>query len=735
MIWNSIPLMTAIDLIILAIAAFVIWSFIGIGKRDQLSVNKLGLRFILLGILAVSLFYIVDLVAMHVLPLFIPMAKAMMFMEKLHLNVSWLVILIAVATIARGLIKFKREQQEIHRRDAILQLLLRVARDANQAKSLEEALQNTLTDVCEYNGWPVGHAYTRSELSPDLLVPTGIWHLDDPKRFATFQEVTEKTNFKLGVGLPGRVMATGRPAWIVDVTKDSNFPRAKLADDIGVKAGFACPVLVGSKVVAVLEFFAPEAVEPDQNLLDSLVQVGLLLGRVAERERAEQGLKEKNKLVNLLRRAASEANEATSFGEAMHTCLATVNDFTGWSVGHVYLLSDEEDDLLVPSGIWHLEDPKRFTAFVEATKKTSFKRGVGLPGRVLESGKPAWITDVTQDPNFPRAKLAEDIGVRSAFAFPVLAGDEVVAVLEFFDKQVVEPDDSLLATGVHIGSQLGRVFERKRAEDKLAEKNQLLVSINRRMNENLEAAARIQRTLLPSSKLHSDQVSLAWAYLPCDELGGDFLNYFWLDDTHLALYVLDVSGHGVPAALLSVAVAGNLSPKIDPASIVYKYDKDGHRDAFCHPGEVATRLNQIYPMSDHGSHFFSLVYAILDVDSRELMYACCGHPGPIIIRSAREIRYLETPDTIIGALPDSKFKTISIPLRAEDRVYFYSDGLFEQPNVSGDRLGQEKLASMLAGLQSETLPSALSSLINEIKKWAGDRKFEDDISIISLEFK
>ncbi len=155
MIWNSIPLMTAIDLIILAVAAFVMWSFIGVGKREQLSVNKLGLRFILLGILAVSLFYIADLVAMHVLPLFIPMAKAMMFMEKLHLNVIWLVILIAMLTIAFGLIKLKREQQGIHRRDAILQLLLRVARDANQAKSLEEALQNTLTDVCEYNGWPV----------------------------------------------------------------------------------------------------------------------------------------------------------------------------------------------------------------------------------------------------------------------------------------------------------------------------------------------------------------------------------------------------------------------------------------------------------------------------------------------------------------------------------------------------------------------------------------------------
>ncbi|MCH8148774.1 MAG: GAF domain-containing protein, partial [Planctomycetes bacterium] len=102
-------------------------------------------------------------------------------------------------------------------------------------------------------------------------------------------------------------------------------------------------------------------------------------------------------------------------------------------------------------------------------EKTTFKKGIGLPGRVLESGKPAWIKDVTVDSNFPRAKMVDDIGVKGAFAFPVWAQAKVVAVLEFFDEEQGEPDESLLQTVTHIGSQLGRLYERERAATSLRE--------------------------------------------------------------------------------------------------------------------------------------------------------------------------------------------------------------------------------------------------------------------------
>ncbi len=173
-----------------------------------------------------------------------------------------------------------------------LRLLHKITVAANEAEEPETAMQVCLDEVCAYTGWPVGHVYRLEEEGSDTLAPLKIWHLDNPERFATFRRVTEEIRFAPGVGLPGRVLSSGEPTWIVDVTKDPNFPRARLAEDIGVKAGFAFPVLVGRSVAAVMEFFSTEAIEPDQHILEIMAQVGTQLGRVLERTQAEESLQQ-----------------------------------------------------------------------------------------------------------------------------------------------------------------------------------------------------------------------------------------------------------------------------------------------------------------------------------------------------------------------------------------------------------------------------------------------------------
>jgi PAS domain S-box-containing protein len=192
--------------------------------------------------------------------------------------------------IVRDITERRRVEKALAQRSELIQFLQERARAANRATNLAQALGDTIAGVCAYQGWPVGHAYLVSPDDDDLLLPSGIWHLDDAERFAGFREITEKTTFSRGVGLPGSVLESGKPAWIVDA-EDGYLPRASLADDIGLEAGFACPVLAGSKVVAVLEFFTLEAVEPDQMLLTGLQQVGTQLGRVYEREWSEKILR------------------------------------------------------------------------------------------------------------------------------------------------------------------------------------------------------------------------------------------------------------------------------------------------------------------------------------------------------------------------------------------------------------------------------------------------------------
>jgi len=210
------------------------------------------------------------------------------------------------SVFVRDLSKRKVAEYVLQRETSFVELLQRVAIAANEAQSVEQALQFTLGQVCRYTGWPVGHVYLRDEAEEDLLQPTTLWHLDRPEGFKTFRRITEDTRFPRGSGLPGRVLESGMPAWIPDVTKDANFPRAQHAKDIGVKGGFAFPIVVGGTVAGVLEFFSEHDAEPDVRLLEIMQVIGTQLGRVIERDKADQALRQAKELAETANRAKSE---------------------------------------------------------------------------------------------------------------------------------------------------------------------------------------------------------------------------------------------------------------------------------------------------------------------------------------------------------------------------------------------------------------------------------------------
>ncbi len=185
---------------------------------------------------------------------------------------------------------------------------------------------------------------------------------------------------------------------------------------------------------------------------------------ITARKAAETELSAKTRLENLLRITATEANRSSSFEEALRTCLVKISEHTGWPAGHVYVLSDEDDDHLVPSGIRHVVEPGEIEKFVETRERLKFGRGVGLPGGVLETAEAAWTDNVNDELHAHQPKPADNAAMHSAFAFPVLASGKVVAVLEFLDGSADGPEDSLLATFSLIGDQLGRVFERGKSE-------------------------------------------------------------------------------------------------------------------------------------------------------------------------------------------------------------------------------------------------------------------------------
>ena len=172
-----------------------------------------------------------------------------------------------------------------------LELLEMVAAASNEATAIEPALGAAIVHVCAHMRWPVGHAYLVDDAT-GALRPTGVWYLEDEARYAAFREASEHPD--LVPWLPTHVMATGESAWVSDVTEAPGLHRSEVALAAGLRAGFAFPILIGTRPAGVLEFFTGGPAAPDPGLLHVMDQIGVQLGRVVERERARTELERSN---------------------------------------------------------------------------------------------------------------------------------------------------------------------------------------------------------------------------------------------------------------------------------------------------------------------------------------------------------------------------------------------------------------------------------------------------------
>jgi len=184
----------------------------------------------------------------------------------------------------------ERQVVEIRRETSFVRLLQRIAVASNEARSVDDAMATALDEVCAITGWPVGHAYLVATDGSGDLIPSSVWHVGDGARLRGVRAQTVATRVPVGVGLPGRVAASGEPVWVRDVEQCEGLSAAGVETAAGIRGAFGCPVLVQKEVVAVLEFFSADVVDPDETLLQVIGHIGAQIGRVLERQRAQEGL-------------------------------------------------------------------------------------------------------------------------------------------------------------------------------------------------------------------------------------------------------------------------------------------------------------------------------------------------------------------------------------------------------------------------------------------------------------
>jgi len=188
---------------------------------------------------------------------------------------------------------------------------------------------------------------------------------------------------------------------------------------------------------------------------------------ITEQKKTEASLRTKTDLIQLIQKVAIAANEAQSVEEVLQTSLDVICEQLDWPVGHIYLQDAEDHHIMAPTGIWHLRRPETYYQFEKVTAKTFCRAGMCLPGQVLLNQHPIWIPDVRKDTGFTRADPPVGSEIQSGMAVPIMVLDTVVGIMEFYSDHVVAPPEWFFDVMEVVGSQLGRVFERKRSEASL----------------------------------------------------------------------------------------------------------------------------------------------------------------------------------------------------------------------------------------------------------------------------
>jgi sigma-B regulation protein RsbU (phosphoserine phosphatase) len=244
------------------------------------------------------------------------------------------------------------------------------------------------------------------------------------------------------------------------------------------------------------------------------------------------------------------------------------------------------------------------------------------------------------------------------------------------------------------------------------------------IEKDLEAAAGIQQSLLPDRSSEVSNIKVAWQFEPCREIGGDIFNICYPDDRHTGFYILDVCGHGVSAALISVAVSQFLRGQ--RGLLVNEY-------GITSPETVLNSLNHTFPFERFDS-YFSIIYMIIDHSQGLLTYSCAGHPPPILIHRNETLEVLDRHGPVIGLGSDKPFSREEKILQYGDKILLYTDGILENRNPADETFGKQRLYEILKKHSHQPIQNLVEAVYATVKNYSKTAPPEDDISVLGVEY-
>lgn len=445
----------------------------------------------------------------------------------------------------------------------------------------------------------------------------------------------------------------------------------------------------------------------------------------AGREESRRAVQEKEAVIALMDNIGERMTRKIDLDETLEVIGQYVVGATRAESGAIFLL-DERDEALRARVIVGrfpplFEDEEIRNASrdypARKIKARRVKLGEGIIGTVAQLDRPVLITDAEADPRIPRT-AAKFFPVHSMVFCPLRVRGKCLGVIAIVNKHgdaIFDSRDKILLQG--LADQAAISVDLVKLYDVLAEQQ--------RLDQELALAQDFQRMLLPHALPQLEAYEFSAVNKTARVVGGDFYDFFPVDQDHLGIVIGDVSGKGVPASLIMAMVRSILRAEA--------------RDTFS-PKEVLRRVNEGVKADTKESVFVTITYGILDVSNDRLRFARAGHEPVLLRRGDPEpgVSSYQPEGMAVGLVPSDIFNLIEemeVQLVPGDMVLLYTDGVVESLNPSSDEYGRERLIELLGKTQARSAEDLIRRLEEDVRKFAKGTQQHDDITLVALRMK
>jgi sigma-B regulation protein RsbU (phosphoserine phosphatase) len=355
----------------------------------------------------------------------------------------------------------------------------------------------------------------------------------------------------------------------------------------------------------------------------------------------------------------------------------------------------------------------------EALRRKPLRLDEGIRGEALRLRRPVLVSDVQSDPRHVKYKLAIDDVVRSQMVIPLQTKNEIVGVLVLGNVRKGLYDSSHLRIAHGMATQIAIALENARVFEEVAVSEE-------EMRHEFEIARSLQLSMLPECCPYVPGFEVQAKSLPAVRVGGDFYDFINLDDGHFGIVVGDVSGYGLPGALVMasarevIRIYSELDP--DPAAVMNRADARLKRDLTSHM-------------------FVSLLYGVLDIRQPTFKFCNAGLIEPALIRNG-QARFINSPGSRLplGKIPDGKYQPRMVRLKPHDTMVLATDGVVEAYGPDQKQFGFRRYLKTLVSAGNETeiqasVDDIISAVFNKLRQFVGEEGFPDDVTILTLKVK